>query len=93
MMQSEPPEMGFGLDTGNESSISSFSNDVEISDAYLDNNYSTISIIDDSVVPQDDVDELHLAGIEAGGRWTWGWRHQEGIFMKILVKSLKRRGY
>jgi hypothetical protein len=71
-MQSKPPEKGFGLDHGNESSISSFSDDDEISDASLGNNYSTISIINDSAVPGNDVDELHPTGIEADGEMDLG---------------------
>jgi hypothetical protein len=60
-MQSKTPEKGFGLDLGNEVSLSSFSVDDEISDAAL-----TISITDDSAVHDDDVSESHPAEIEAG---------------------------
>jgi hypothetical protein len=66
-MQLEPPEKVFGLNTDNVSSISSCFDDVEISDICLNDNYSTISIINKSAVPHNDVDDLHPAGIKAGG--------------------------
>jgi hypothetical protein len=59
-------QRGFGLHPGNEASLSSFSADDEISDVVLDNNYSTMSIIDDSAMHDNDVNESHPAEIEAG---------------------------